>query len=282
MNAPERHRSTWRFVVAYHGGRFAGWQKQEATRTVQGTLEAALTRLAGEPVLTRAAGRTDSGVHARGQLVSSTFTSRVSPEKMVLALGSLLPDDMSVLEAAIVDEKFDAKGTSIGKRYVYRVHAAVPRDPFLGPFRWHVRGPVDVDKMRRAAPALVGELDYESFRSAQCDASHARRCLWMVDVKATLPLIEIEVRGNAFCRNMVRIMAGTLVDIGRGRFDVDSIPAMLQARDRKAAGITAPPEGLTLEEVYLPEDGARAGIPVGVVFPGWPPAPAAVAGSADG
>ena len=248
---------------------------------MQGVLEAALARLAGEPVLTRAAGRTDAGVHARGQLVSSTFTSRVRPEKMVLALGSQLPDDMSVMEATIVDEGFDAKRSSIGKRYVYRVHAAVPRDPFAGPFRWHVRGAVDVERMIRAAPALVGEHDYESFRSAQCDAAHARRCLWKVEVKASAPLIEIEVRGNAFCRNMVRIMAGTLVDIGRGRFDVDAIPAMLAARDRTRAGITAPPEGLTLEEVYLPEDGVRAGIPEGWVFPGWPPGEQAADGSDD-
>lgn len=241
---------------------------------MQGVLEEALARLAGEPVLTRAAGRTDAGVHARGQLVSSTFTSRVRPEKMVLALGSQLPDDMSVLQASVVDDTFDAKGSSIGKRYVYRVHAAVARDPFLGPFRWQVRGPIDVDNMRRAAKGLVGELDYESFRSAQCDASHARRYLWMVDVNDDGPLIEVEVRGNAFCRNMVRIIAGTLVDIGRGRLPVDCIPAVLAARDRRRAGITAPPEGLTLEEVYLPADGLRAGIPPGAVFPGWPAAEA--------
>ncbi len=222
-------------------------------------------------MLTRAAGRTDAGVHARGQLVSSTFASRVPPEKMVLALGSQLPDDLSVLEAAVVDASFDAKRTSIGKRYVYRVHAAIPRDPFAGAFRWHVRGKIDVEQMARAAPALVGEHDYESFRSALCDAAHARRCLWKVEIKASLPLIEIEVRGNAFCRNMVRIIAGTLVDVGRGRFAADAIPQILAARDRTRAGITAPPEGLTLEEVYLPSDGVRAGIPDGVVFPGWPP-----------
>lgn len=258
-------------VVAYHGGSFQGWQKQTGQRTVQGCLEAALEKLCGEPVLVRAAGRTDAGVHARGQLVSSTFTSRVRPEKMVLAMNAQLDADLSVLRADVVPDGFDARRDSIAKRYVYRVHHAVAHDPFLGPFRWHVRGAIDVDKMRRAAIDLVGEHDYESFRSVHCDAAHARRYLWKVDVTTDGPEIAIEVRGNAFCRNMVRIIAGTLVDIGRGRIDEGAVPGILAARKREAAGITAPPEGLTMEEVYLPEDASRAGIPEGARFPGWPP-----------
>lgn len=258
-------------VVAYHGGSFQGWQKQTGQRTVQGCLEAALEKLCGEPVSVKAAGRTDAGVHARGQLVSSTFTSRVRPEKMVLALNAQLDADLSVLSADVVNDAFDAKRDSIAKRYVYRVHHAVAHDPFLGPFRWHVRGRIDVDKMRRAAIDLVGEHDYESFRSVHCDAAHARRYLWKVDVTTDGPEIAIEVRGNAFCRNMVRIIAGTLVDIGRGRIDEGAIPGILAARKREAAGITAPPEGLTMEEVYLPQDAVRAGIPEGARFPGWPP-----------
>ena len=271
MTSPERISHTWRLVVAYHGARFAGWQKQHGARTVQGTLEEALSKLAGERVSVKAAGRTDSGVHARGQLVSTTFASRVPEHKMLLAAQSHLPDDLSVVAASIVAADFDAKRHSIAKRYVYRIHNAVPYDPFDGSTRWHVRGRLDVDKMKRAAPALVGELDFESFRSAQCDAAHAMRYLWHVEVTDALPLIAIEVRGNAFCRNMVRIIAGTLVDIGRGKIAVDAIPAILAARKREAAGITAPPEGLTMEEVYMPEDAMRAGIPDGAHFPGWPP-----------
>lgn len=270
--AETSRRSTWRFVVAYHGARFHGWQKQAGARTVQGTLEEALSKLAGgEPVFCRAAGRTDSGVHARGQLVSARFATKVPPEKMLLACGSQLPDDMAVLQADIVDDGFDARRHSIGKRYVYRVHKSVAWDPFDGPTRWHVRGRLDVAVMQREARFLVGEHDFESFRSAQCDAAHARRYLWRVDVVDRTPLIEFEIRGNAFCRNMVRIIAGTLVDIGRGRMPEGSIQRLLEVKDRKQAGITAPPEGLTMEQVYLPEDGVAAGIPEGAVFPGWPP-----------
>jgi tRNA pseudouridine38-40 synthase len=271
MSAPERMRRTWKLVVAYHGARFQGWQKQAEQRTVQGCLEAALSTLAGEMVHVQAAGRTDAGVHARGQLVSVTLSSRVRPDKMVVAMNAQLDDDVSVLSAEVVPETFDARRDSIAKRYVYRVHHAVAHDPFGGAWSWHVRGDLDVAAMQRAARDLVGEHDYESFRSVHCDAAHARRYLWKVEVHADGSELSIEVRGNAFCRNMVRIIAGTLVDVGRGRFGDDAIPGILAARSREAAGITAPAHGLTLEEVYLPSDAVRAGIPADARFPGWPP-----------
>ena len=195
---------------------------------------------------------------------------------MLLAANSQLPDDLSVMEVHEERADFDAKRHSIAKRYVYRVHNHFVYDPFVGSTRWQFRGPLDVDKMRRAARDLIGELDYQSFRAVSCDALHARRFLWRVDVADHRPLIEIEVRGNAFCKNMVRIIAGTLVDVGRGRIPADSMPAVLAARDRKAAGITAPAAGLTMEEVYLASDAQRAGIPEGARFPGWPPTEAVI------
>ncbi len=243
-------------------------------------LEDALSTLATERVVVRAAGRTDTGVHARGQLVSSTFTTRVPRNKMVLAAATRLPEDLSILQADVVADGFDARRDSIAKRYVYRIHNDPAPDPLLGSLRWHLRTPLNVARMQAAAPALVGELDFEAFRAADCQAAHARRYLWRVDVTEQRPLIEIEVRGNAFCRNMVRIIAGTLVDIGRGRLPEDALPAILASRDRTRAGVTAPPEGLTMEEVYLPEDAARAGIPADARFPGWPPAPRAQDGVA--
>lgn len=267
---PERSSQSWRLTVGYLGTRFAGWQKQAGARTVQGTLEEAFSRLSGEDVVVKAAGRTDAGVHARAQLVTTTFSARIPEHKMLLAMNSQLPPDLAVTSVQACAADFDAKRDSIAKRYVYRIHNAVYFDPFFGPTRWHVRGGLDVDKMRRASRDLIGELDFESFRSAQCDAAHARRFVWCVDVRDDGPLIEIDVRGNAFCRNMVRIIAGTLADIGRGKYATDSIPAMLAECRREAAGITAPASGLTLEEVYLFDDAARAGVPEGAVFPGYP------------
>ena len=267
--APPQVRS-WRLVVAYHGAKFQGWQKQEGTRTVQGALEDALTKIAGERVNVRGAGRTDAGVHARGQLVSTTFRSRIGPEKAMMAFNSQLPKDLSIVDAVEVPAGFDAKRDSIAKKYIYRLHHALFYDPFDGGTRWQIRHALDVEKMIQAAPAFIGEHDFEAFRSAQCDAAHARRFVWMVAVRHLHPLVEIEVRGNAFCRNMVRVMAGTLTDIGRGRIPVDAIPSILASRDRTKAGITAPAHGLTMERVYLPEDAVEAAIPEGAVFPGWP------------
>jgi tRNA pseudouridine38-40 synthase len=276
--------STWRFVVAYRGGGFAGWQVQEGRRTVQGELQRALCAIAGgAPVAVRGAGRTDAGVHARGQVASARFATAVPPHKMVLALGSQLGDDVSVLAAHRVGDDFDARAHAVGKRYVYRVHNAAFVDPMESATSWHVRKPLDVAAMAAAAEHFVGEKDFESFRSAQCDAAHARRYLWRVAITELAdivspsarpprgPLLSIEVRGNAFCRNMVRCIAGTLVDVGRGRFRPADVPAMFAARDRRGAGVTAPPEGLTLEEVYYPDAVAHAGIPEAASFPGWPP-----------
>lgn len=269
----ERRLVTWRLLVAYHGRRFVGFQAQEGGRSVQGELDRALSALAGEPVRVRGAGRTDAGVHARGQVVSVRFASRVPPEKMVLAAASQLDDDLSVVRADEMFDAFNAKRHSIGKRYIYRVHTAAWRDPFRGSTSWHVRHRLDVDAMMQAARAFVGELDFESFRSQHCDAAHARRFLWKSEVREEDGQILYEVRGNAFCRHMVRCLAGTLVDVGRGRYSPDDMTRLLAARDRTQAGVTAPAHGLTMEEVYYPDAVAHAGIPAGATFPGWPVTP---------
>ena len=127
--------------------------------------------------------------------------------------------------------------------------------------------------MREAARTFVGELDFEAFRSQHCDAAHARRFLWMSEVREEAGQILYEVRGNAFCRHMVRCLAGTLVDVGRGRFAPKDMVRLLAARDRTQAGVTAPAHGLTMEEVYFPDAIEHAGIPEGAVFPGWPVTP---------
>ncbi len=261
----------WCITLAYHGARFAGWQRQEGERTAQAVVEQALEKLCGEPVRVQCAGRTDSGVHARGQVVSCRFASSVPAGKMVLALGAHLPDDISALAAAHAFEGFDARSHAVGKRYVYRVLNRAARDPFDGGTSWHVRGALDLEAMRAAAAHLVGDLDFESFRSAHCEAAHARRYLWKVDVTGAGERLLIDVRGNAFCRNQVRILAGTLVDVGRGRHAPDDVLRMLEAKDRTTAGMTAPASGLTFEEVYYPDTLKDAGIPAGAVFPRYPP-----------
>lgn len=269
----ERRPATWRLVVAYHGARFVGFAAQQGERSVQGELDRALSALAGEPVRVRGAGRTDAGVHARGQVVSVRLSSRVPPEKMVLACNSQLADDLSVVRADEMFDAFDAKRHSVGKHYCYRLHTAAWRDPFRGSTSWHVRRRLDLDAMKEASRAFVGELDFESFRSQHCDAAHARRYLWQSEVREQHGQVEYEVRGNAFCRHMIRCLAGTLVDVGRGRFTPADMTRLLAARDRRQAGVTAPAQGLTLEEVYYPDGVEHAGIPADARFPGWPVTP---------
>ncbi len=267
---PQLTTRTWRLTVAYHGAGFAGWQVQPGARSVQQELQRALSVLAGAPVLARAAGRTDAGVHARAQAVSTTMTSRIEPHKMALALCSLLPDDISVTHAQVMPEGFNAKFHAIGKRYVYRVHAAVHRCPFRAATSWHVRGAVDVEAMKAAAAVFVGEHDFESFRSTHCDAEHARRYLWRSEVEVRDELISYEVRGNAFCRHMVRGLAGTLVDVGRGKLKVHDVARIIAAKNRRVGGVTAPAAGLTLEDVYYPDTLGNADLPTAARFPGYP------------
>lgn len=265
-----RRMCTWRLRVAYHGAGFSGWQAQEGVRTVQQVLESALAKLAGAPVAAQAAGRTDAGVHAAGQVVSCQFTSTVPAHKMALALGAHLPDDVSVLAAEEMPAGFDARRHAVGKRYRYQILESPVRDPFDGGMSWQVHHGLDLEAMRCAAAVLVGEHDFESFRSVHCDARHARRYLWHVGVTRHGNRVSIEVRGNAFCRNQVRIMVGTLTEVGRGRRSPGDLAEVLNARDRRRAGVTAPPQGLSLAEVYYPDGLGHAQIPPDARFPGFP------------
>jgi tRNA pseudouridine38-40 synthase len=256
-------------TLGYDGTRFAGWQRQEGRRTVQGVLEEALAHVARTPIAVRAAGRTDSGVHARGQRASFLWTGRLTPRRLLRALDGLLPEDVAVLALEERPRGFDVRRDSLGKRYVYRVHVAPHRPLFERRYVWHRYGELDLEAMRAAARHLVGELNFESFRRAGCQATHAQRCVWRVAVLREGPVFSFDVRGNAFVRGMVRAMAGTMVDVGRGRFPPQALPGMIAARDRGRAGVSAPAHGLTLEEVYLPGDEERAGIPDWASWPGF-------------
>jgi len=237
---------------------------------VQGELEKAFATIAGEEVFVRGAGRTDKGVHARRQGASLRMTSSIRADQIVLAMNSMLDDDVAVIAAQEMPHGFSAKRHSVGKHYRYRIYQGAAKDPFLAATHVHSRRHLDVDAMRAATQHLVGELDFESFRSVHCDAAHALRYLWAVNLHEKGRVLELEVRGNAFCRYMIRIIAGTLIDVGNGRFAPDDVKRMLEAKDRTQAGTTAPAHGLTLEEVFYPDTLDGAGIPDDAVFPGFP------------
>lgn len=256
-------------TVAYDGTHFSGWQIQAEQRTVQGELQRAFESIVQHPVRVRGAGRTDAGVHAQGQKIALDWDHPLPPERVVLAMAALLPHDITLRDVQPCASNCDVKSDSLGKRYVYRIHLASHRPLRERAWVWHRRGHLDVAAMQRAAQDLVGEHDFESFRQAGCQAAHARRCVWAVNVQRDDEIISIEVRGNAFVRGMVRVISGTLYEVGRGRQAPDSMPSLLAARNRALAGITAPAKGLTLEEVYMPQDETRAGIPDWAKWPGF-------------
>lgn len=263
----------YRIWIAYDGTHFSGWQLQKGQRTVQEAIHAAFLHITQKEVAVRVAGRTDSGVHARAQAFDCDLDVEWDTRKLLLALNSTLPKDVAVRRVDVMPEGFDARRHAVGKRYIYRILPGSARDPFVMPYVWHMPKPIDIKAMHEAAQYLVGNLDFESFRSSICDAAHALRYLWRVNVEQHGEEIRIDVRGNAFCHNQVRIMAGTLVDIGQGRFAPSDVPQMLAARDRTKAGKTAPPHGLVLDCIYYPDDLSHAEIPEGAKFPRFPVTP---------
>lgn len=262
-----------RLDVQYDGAAFHGWQAMPATRTVQGALQEAARTLLRAPVVVHAAGRTDAGVHASGQVCTVDLSAVPGPQELRrwhAGFNALLRPHVVVTRLTLEPPGFHARFSAIGKRYVYRVHNA-PHPPLFDRFHlWHVPAVLDALAMQQACWCLLGEHDFDAFRAAGCQAAHAHRYLWRARVQQHGNTLSIEFRGNAFVRNQVRIMAGTLVDIGRGAMAPEQMRMALESRNRGAAGRTAPPHGLTLAQVYYPADAAEADIPADARWPGWP------------
>lgn len=238
---------TLKLTVEYDGSELCGWQRQANGPTVQQHLEEALAQMVGVHTEVAGASRTDAGVHARGQVASFTTDKAISPYGFRRGLNSKLPPSIAVVDVAEAPPGFHARFWSRGKRYRYTVLTRRDRSPLLHGKCWHEPGALDLDAMRAAAAHLVGEHDFTAFRAAGCTAQHAIRSIRAVDVVAAADgVVEIEVEGNAFLRNMVRILAGTLVEVGAGRRTPADVAAALASRDRTRAGITAPPGGLCL------------------------------------
>jgi tRNA pseudouridine38-40 synthase len=237
-----------RLVVAYDGAAFSGFARQRGRRTVQGDLEERLGRLARGPVVTVAAGRTDAGVHARGQVVHADVPARLDPERVRRSLNGALGPAIVVREAAWAPPGFDARHSARRRAYVYRVDDSGAPDPLL---RGHVLAwprPLAVERMRQAARPLVGEHDFAAFCRRR-DGATTRRRLRSVGVRRVRGLVEVRLVADAFCWQMVRSIVGLLLDVGEGRRDPACVAAALHGGDRSAVGNIAPPHGLVLESV---------------------------------
>jgi tRNA pseudouridine38-40 synthase len=237
-------------IIAYDGSEYYGWQIQADRATVQQTLEAALQRVTGETTRIVASGRTDAGVHALGQVVSFSTSSRLSAAELCRALNAQTPRDLVVREVGEAPDGFHAIRDATSKRYRYVIDDHRLPDVFQRRYAWHVPHPLDAEAMARAARAIRGTHDFASFEASGSErASSVRTVSDVLVARGDGPLqdkIVIEVEADGFLYNMVRNIVGTLVEVGRGARAENWVAEVLVARDRRAAGPTAPPQGLFL------------------------------------
>jgi len=238
--------------VAYAGGGFHGWQIQSVLRSGQGDLWKALQAFDPGAPLPQGTGRTDAGVHARAQGVLIHTARAWEPFRLLMALNAHLRADIRVLAVQPAPEGFFPRQHAVAKRYVYRLGLGPAADPLQAAFRWQVHQavPLDLDLMAAAVSPLLGTHDFTSFRCSECGAATPVRTIHDIRIVPLEGGAELIFEGTSFLMHQVRIMAGTLVEVGRGRRSVDSLDGVLRSKDRRCAGQTAPPEGLCLEKVW--------------------------------
>jgi tRNA pseudouridine38-40 synthase len=259
-----------KLTVAYDGGAYSGWQIQPNKPTVQGTLEATWQRLTQEALHITAAGRTDAGVHALGQVVGLATETHLTNEDLHRGLNALLPNDIAIRTIEDAPEKFHATYDAVGKRYRYQIHNGRAPSVFDRHHAWHYPQPLDAGAMHTAGQGLVGRHDFSSFETAGSERPHSIRTVHEVTVVRagvgeflrnsqislsqrqaySSELITIDIAGDGFLYNMVRTIVGTLVEVGTGKRPIAWPAEVLAAQDRRRAGQTAPPHGLFLVEVY--------------------------------
>ncbi len=239
--------------IEYDGTAYNGWQRQKVGTGVQERLEAALARVANHELEVTCAGRTDTGVHATGQVGHFDTDSQRSARGWLLGANSNLPDDIAVTWVKDVPGDFHARYSATARSYRYRILNRLVRSAIHRQRAWWIHQPLDAGRMHTAAQALVGEHDFSAFRAAGCQASSANRCITSISVQRDGDWLTLDVTANAFLQHMVRNITGTLAAIGVGEAPVEWAAEVLESRDRTAAGVAAPPQGLTLVAVEYPE-----------------------------
>ncbi len=241
---------TIKLTIEYEGTQYAGWQVQPNGLSVQEVMEEALAKLLKEKVRIASSGRTDAGVHALGMVAAFRTEKSIPVRAFSDGLNSLLPSDIAVREAVEAPADFNPRRHAKGKHYRYTVLTASRRSPLSRLFTWRVGCNLDVDAMVQAARHFIGEKDFAAFRAANCAAQTSVRRIDSLDIRRDGTLLIFDVKGSGFLKNMVRIIVGTLVSVGRGSLSPDDIPFLIESGDRTRAGSTAPPQGLCLMEVY--------------------------------
>lgn len=240
----------YRLLLQYDGTRYNGWQRQGNTsNTIQAKVEAVLSQLAGQPIELQGAGRTDAGVHAQGQVASVRLPQDLPPLEVRAYLNRYLPEDIAVTEVQEAGERFHARLNATGKTYRYAIRLGDTPDVFRRKYQYRVEAPLDIAAMERAAVLLTGTNDYRSFCSNRRFKKSTRRTVDTIALSQQGADLTITFHGNGFLYHMVRILTGTLLEVGLGARTPEEMPAILAAQDRSAAGHTAPALGLTLVSV---------------------------------
>ena len=244
---------TIRLTIEYDGTAYVGWQRQAKGRSIQQLLEEALGQIVREKVVLHSSGRTDAGVHARAMIAHFRTRSTFPLVAFREGVNRFLPDDIAVREAVEETADFHARFSAGGKWYRYRIFTAPVRSPAFTRTAWHIRQELDFEAMSAAAHFFIGRHDFAAFRTTSCDARTTVREITALDLQREDGLITIDVRGSGFLRHMVRIIVGTLGEIGLHRRPVEDIARLLARDPGLRAGVNAPPQGLCLMEVYYPE-----------------------------
>lgn len=238
--------------IQYDGTNYNGWQIQPNSRTIQEEIMKALKKLTGKEISINGSGRTDAGVHAYGQVASFILESNIPVDRLPLALNSNLPNDISIINAMEVPMDFHARYSAIGKRYIYHIYEGRYRNPLFRNYSYHIHYKLNHEKMRDGAKLLLGTHDFRGFMASGSSVENTVRTIRDLDIIIKDNSIYVYIEGDGFLYNMVRIITGTLVEVGMGKISIEQVNRALETKDRTVAGHTAPPQGLFLDKVFYP------------------------------
>jgi tRNA pseudouridine38-40 synthase len=239
-----------KIILEYDGARYHGWQRQANRRTVQEVLEEGISTITQEDIRVMGSGRTDAGVHALGQVANFRTNSNIEERGLHKGINSLLPCDVVVKELAETNASFHARYDAKSKIYLYQIYPGSVRSALYGHYAWFIREPLDIEKMKEAAALLQGTFDFSSFCAANCGIKNHVRTVMAVDTAIDHSgMVKFCIEADGFLKYMVRNIVGTLVDVGRGKLSSSELMIIVEAKDRKRAGQTAPAHGLFLKEV---------------------------------
>ena len=242
--------NNYKLTIQYDGGRYKGWQRLgEGENSIQGKIENVLTEMVGKEIEIIGCSRTDAGVHAYAQIANFKISENLTETEIKKYLNRYLPNDISIIEVTSVPDRFHARYNAKDKTYVYKIWNEEHTNPFMRKYSMHVEEKLNLANMKKACQYFIGEHDFTTFSNAKSKKKTMVREIHSLDIEKNAGFIEIKVRGNGFLHNMVRKIVGTLIEVGLGKTDAESIPSILTSKERNQAGFPAEPGGLYLERV---------------------------------